>query len=83
MSLESDPTLAQVYVELLDEGTYCLRPTLGRQIGRMTYLLLPTENDDPGDEHWQFLPGTVVACEWVAHRGERLLVAKRIADGIE
>ena len=37
---------------------------------------------DPELETWQFVPGSLVECEWEEHMGERvglILVAKRAA----
>jgi len=56
--------LVEIYVALLDEGTDCWRPTMGEPVGEGTYKLLPTPNYDPEDETWEFLPGTIVRCEW-------------------
>lgn len=60
-----------IYINLLNEGSPCCRPTQGIWVSEMTYRVLPTENYDPDDEHWEFPPGSVVEC-----RQER-----RIIDG--
>lgn len=52
-----------VYVKLLNEGSDAWRPTQAEVIKPKTYKLLPTENYDPEDEEWEFLPGTIVKCE--------------------
>ena len=49
-----------IYVELLEEGTDTWRATKAINLGNGTYQLLPTENYDPEDEIWAFLPGTIV-----------------------
>lgn len=55
----------EIYIELLDEGTPCSRPTQGRRISDFKYFVMPTKDYDPEDEKWRFLPGTFVRCEWV------------------
>jgi hypothetical protein len=39
-----------VYVELIDEGTRCIRPTLAEPRDDGSYLLMATANYDPEDE---------------------------------
>lgn len=41
-----------IYVELLDEGTDVIRPTLAKIVGPQEYLILPTPDYDLEDEHW-------------------------------
>jgi len=50
----------EIHVRLLDEGTECSRPTRGVSIGNGLFKLLPTENYNPDDEHWEFIPGSIV-----------------------
>jgi hypothetical protein len=71
-----------IYVELLDEGTPTLRPTRGIHVADDIYRLLPTPNYDPEDETWQFLPGSLVRCEWQdnSFAGRRILVAIALAQ---
>jgi hypothetical protein len=52
-----------IYIQLLDEGVDVWRPTEGEMIADMVFKVLPTENYDPEDEHWEFPPGTIVRCE--------------------
>ena len=66
-----------MYVELLGEGTPTWRPTSAESLGQGRYRLLPTDNYDPEDETWQFLPGTVVTCEKRRLSGGVCLVAVR------
>jgi hypothetical protein len=54
---------ATVYVKLLDEGTDVWRPVPAEDLGQRQYRMLPTDNYDPDDEAWEFLPGTVTICE--------------------
>jgi hypothetical protein len=61
--MESNKDTVLVYVELLDEGTECWRPTYAKDVGDGLFTLLPTENYDPSDESWAFLPGDVVRLE--------------------
>ncbi len=68
-----------VYVQLLEEGTLVWRPTKAENLGEGRYRLLPTDNYDPEDETWQFLPGSVVVCEMRRLSGGDCLVALRSA----
>lgn len=54
--------LMTVYVQLLNEGTPTYRPTQAEEVGEGIYRLLPTDNYDPEDEEWEFLPGALVRC---------------------
>lgn len=78
MSAETDSNTRAVYVELLDEGTTVLRPTQGEILGGDHYRLLPTPDYDPDDEHWEFLPGSIVRCNKEVRDGEELLVAREL-----
>jgi len=82
MSAEMDSNIEPqtLFVELLDEGTACLRPTQGIPLGENTYRLLPTADYDPEDEHWQFLPGSIVKCRTEVWSGEDVLVARELVD---
>jgi hypothetical protein len=51
-----------VYVPLLDEGTTVSRPTQARHIQADLFEILPTPDYNPDDEHWQFLPHSIVQC---------------------
>jgi hypothetical protein len=55
--------LAVVYVNLPEEETPVIRPTMAEVLGNNLFRLLPTERYDPEDEVWEFLPGTIVLCE--------------------
>jgi hypothetical protein len=66
----------RVFVELLGEGTTCLRPTLATPLGDGTYRLLPTPDYDPQDEHWAFPPGSIVRCRREWWSGTEVLVAR-------
>lgn len=64
-------TRTTVYVKLLDEGVDVWRPVPAEVLGQRQYRLLPTDNYDPDDEIWEFLPGTAVICE-----------PRKLSDGI-
>ena len=51
----------KLYVQLLDEGAPTVRPTKAEVLDNGLYKLLPTENYDPEDEIWEFLPGSTVS----------------------
>lgn len=55
-----------IYIQLLEEGTPCARPTQAIPLGNDLYKLLPTADYDPEDEFWDYLPGAVVRCEYNA-----------------
>jgi hypothetical protein len=60
----------------LDEGTYVSRPTQAIVLEGDLYRILATASYDPDDEHWAFLPGSVVRCI-ISKRGSELIL---IAD---
>jgi hypothetical protein len=64
-----------IYVQLLNEGTTCWRPTEALNLGNGLFKLLPTPGYDPTDEEWEFLPGSVVRCEIQQLSGGEALVA--------
>jgi hypothetical protein len=78
MSAAMDSSTSTIYVELLDEGTFVLRPTHGRRLSGNRFELLATPDYDPELETWRFAPGSTVECDWEEHGGERLVVAKRL-----
>ena len=45
-----------VYVELINEGTRYIRPTLAEPRDDGSYLLMATANYNPEDERWQSHP---------------------------
>jgi hypothetical protein len=65
-----------VYVELLDEGTRCIRPTLAHPRDDGSYQLMATANYDPEAERWQFPPGAVVRCSREIWSSGEVLVAR-------
>jgi hypothetical protein len=79
---DEDRAVKRIYVQLLDEGTDCWRPTDGRCVRGMTYEVLVTPKYDPEDESWEFVPGTVVECEYRKLSGGVVLVAVRQAPAM-
>jgi len=77
--MDSDTESKTVYVELLDEGVVCLRPTLAQPLGGGRYLLMPAPENDSADEHWQFQPGCIVRCRKEIWSGGEVLVARELA----
>jgi hypothetical protein len=73
-----------VYIQLLDEGVTCYRPTKGVRIRDMVFKILAVENYDPEDEKWEFLPGSIVRCEKMilegASESSERLVAVDLAE---
>lgn len=71
----------EIYVTLLEEGTDTIRATEALDLGNGLYKLLPTENYDPEDEMWEFLPGTIVKIKKAkAFHGEDILLATEKVD---
>jgi hypothetical protein len=66
-----------VDVPLLNEGTPVVRPTQGVQLEGNVYRILPTRDDDPTDEEWEFPPGSVVECTLETRDGQEILVARK------
>lgn len=69
--MTKENSVVEIHVRLLDEGTDCTRPTQGVILGNGLIQLLPIDNYDADDEHWEFLPGSIVRAKEV-----------RNADGI-
>ena len=78
-AMDSDAE-ATVYVELLDEGVFVMRPAPARRLSENAYRILPTSDYDPDVETWRFPPGSEVECVRERRSGETLLVAKRPAS---
>lgn len=55
----------EIYIQLLEEGTPTARPTQAIPLGNGLYKILPTQDYDPEDEIWEFLPGSIVRCKIV------------------
>jgi len=68
----------QIYIQLLDEGSPVARPTEAKIVGPGEFLVLPTPDYDPEDEHWEFPPGSVVQCvRERGHDGDDFLLAQK------
>jgi hypothetical protein len=72
--------MTKIYIQLLDEGTTVYRPTQAVSMGNATFLVLPTSDYDPDDEVWEFLPGSLVACDKEIKGGEEILIARRLVS---
>ena len=73
-------SITNVYVELLDEGTFVLRPAKARRISNNTFEILNTPDYDPEAETWKFKPGETVECIRDKRGNEQRLVAIRLAS---
>ena len=71
-----------IYIKLLDENVFVLRPTQGKLVGDMVFEILSTEDYDPEDEHWEFPPGKLVRCakKFNGSLGREILVAIEEVD---
>ena len=72
--------VVEICVRLLDEGTDVSRPTQGAILGDGLFELLPTDNYDPDDEHWEFLPGSIVRATEVLD-GDRIHLIATALEG--
>ena len=73
----------KIYIRLLDEGVDSWLPTTGEKITDTVYKVLPTDDYDPNDEDWEFIPGTVVKCELQekdSGRGEKIKILVAISE---
>ena len=75
MADKGSSTKSTIYIPLLEEGTVVFRPTQGIALDIDVFQVLPTDDYDPEDEVWKFLPGTIVKCEKKEHGGEEILIA--------
>ena len=69
------PPMVKIYVNLLNEGTPCARPTHALTLRNGLYELLTAEGYDPNIEHWEFRPGTIVRAKEERRDGEAYLLA--------
>ncbi len=69
------PAMVEIYVNLLNEGTPCSRPTQALTLGNGLFELLPAEGYDPENEEWEFRPGTIVRGKEERRDGKAYLLA--------
>jgi hypothetical protein len=77
---KSGNQVVEIYVRLLEDGTACSRPTQALVLGNGLFKLLPTDNYDPDDEHWEFLPGATVRVKEISDVGCPYLLAVSQTD---
>ncbi len=53
----------EIYVELPEEGSPTIRPTMAVYLGEGLYEVLSAPDYDPEDEVWEFPPGSIVRVE--------------------
>jgi hypothetical protein len=58
-------SIVEIQVRLLKEGTDCSQPTQGVVLRNGLLKLLPTNDYNAGDEHWEFPPGSIVRAKEV------------------
>ena len=73
------PERVTVYVELLEEGTLCLRP-VGALVRGDVYTLVAPPDYDPQIERWAFPPGSRVRCRSERWSGGVVLVARESVE---
>jgi len=80
MSEQKGSATKTIYVQLLGEGTIVYRPTQGVLLDENVYQVLATPDYNKSDEDWEFLPGSVVYCDFDDQK--RLIARKKlILDG--
>lgn len=67
--------ITKVAVRLLEEGVNAARWVPAKKLKENIYKLFPTQNYDPEDETWEFLPGSIVRCEVSDEFAEPCLLA--------
>ncbi|ODA36620.1 hypothetical protein [Planctopirus hydrillae] len=80
MSAETGGDTSVVYVELINEGTFVLRPVEAVNVSENCFKILELNISSSDVEEWMFLPGSVVECAWEEHEGELLMVAKKARE---
>ncbi len=53
----------KIYVQLLNEGIVCYRPTEATCLGEGKWRVLACQGYDPEDETWEFPPGSIVSLQ--------------------
>ena len=82
MSAETDSftDMDTIFIQLLHEGTFVMRPAKGRRISGNRYEIIATPDYDEDVETWEFTPGSTVDCIWEQHCGKWVLVAKKLTS---
>lgn len=75
--MDSSTKTIELFIPVLNEGTYVLRPTQGLILGPNEAHVLPTPGYNPCDEEWEFPPGTKVRFIKETRSGKELLIAKQ------
>jgi hypothetical protein len=75
MDLENKSKMINVYVRLLGEGVEVYRPVGASRVSTTTYILGSAALYDPGDEEWEFPPGSLINVQERALDGDVVLVA--------
>jgi len=68
----------EIYIPLVDEPASS--PTQAIVLGENRYLILEPSDYNPEAEEWEFLPGSIVACEECEYNGKRYLRANKQVD---
>jgi hypothetical protein len=56
--------VVEIHVMLLNEEFMTARATKAKALANGMYEVLRPDDYDPEDEEWEFVPGTIVRCEW-------------------
>jgi hypothetical protein len=56
--------IVEIHVMLLNEGVTTAKSVMARALANGNYKILRPDDYDPEDEEWEFVPGTIVHCEW-------------------
>ncbi len=80
VSFQTKQESMEVHVELLDEGTTTWRPTTAKSLGNGLFELQATQDYDPEEEAWAFLPGDIVRLEEMEFTDGRIGLVARHSD---
>lgn len=67
-----------ICVKLLDEGIRTAKETRALFLGDGLYCVLSAPDYDPEDEHWEFIPGSIVRCTMEKWSDKELLTANEL-----
>jgi hypothetical protein len=79
-AMPSNTDAMRVYVRLTGEGTLVFRPSPAEFLEPGRARLVAPPDYDPGDEDWEFKPGSVVRIELRQLEGVEAYVAVALAD---
>ncbi len=70
--------IEKICIRLLGEGTRTAKEAHALFLGDDLYCVLSAPDYDPEDEHWEFIPGSIVRCIMEGWSGEEILTANEL-----